>query len=185
MSHLAAMNYSLMQKKSFDYRAHNYHFLYPAYLFTSKKEAQVKTVLGSCISVCLYDPVLRHGGINHYMLPLWNGEGLATPKYGNIAIEKLIEKMLEMGSSKRNIIAKVFGGAESLENQIGSFKIGLRNTELAMYMLKQHQIKITGQSTGGNQGRNILFNTDTGEVIMRLIQKNLNQQLKANQNGTE
>lgn len=180
MSHLAAMNCSLMQKKSFNYTAQDYHFLYPSYLFASKNEAQVKTVLGSCIAVCLYDPILRQGGINHYMLPLWNGEGLPTPKYGNIAIEKLIDKMLEMGSVKRNIIAKIFGGAESLENQSSSFRIGSRNTDLALDMLKQHQIKIAGQSTGGNQGRNILFNTATGEVIMRLIKKNFNQQVKAN-----
>lgn len=173
------MNCSLMQKKSFSHTVQEYHFLYPSYLFTSKNEAQVKTVLGSCIAVCLYDPVLKQGGINHYMLPLWNGEGLATPKYGNIAIEKLLEKMVELGSLKRNLIAKVFGGAESLENQSSSFKIGTRNTELAIDMLGQHQIKIAGQSTGGNRGRNILFNTATGEVIMRLIQKNLNQQLKA------
>ena len=47
--------------------------------------------------VCLYDPVIRVGGINHYMLPLWNGQGLASPKYGNIAIEKLLEKMISLG----------------------------------------------------------------------------------------
>lgn len=171
------MKFSLMQKRSFDHTAPGYHFLYPSNLFAADQETQVKTLLGSCIAVCLYDPVLKIGGINHYMLPLWNGEGLATPKYGNIAIEKLLQKMQELGSAQRNIIAKVFGGAESLESQ-QSFRIGLRNIELAENMLKKHHIKIAGQSTGGKLGRNIIFNTATGEVMMKYIQKNSQQQLK-------
>jgi chemotaxis protein CheD len=180
MSRLVAMNYSLMQKKSFNTEVQEIHFLYPSNLFSSRKEAKVKTVLGSCIAVCLYDPVLKVGGINHFMLPLWNGEGLPTPKYGNIAIEKLLEKMIEMGSIKRNIIAKVFGGAESLENTSNSFKIGSRNAQLAADMLQEHRIRVVGQSTGGNQGRNILFNTSTGEVLLRFIKKNVVQQVKKN-----
>jgi len=66
----------------------NTHFLYPAALFASRTPHMVTTILGSCVAICLYDPILKFGGINHYMLPLWNGQGLASPKYGNIAIEK-------------------------------------------------------------------------------------------------
>ena len=84
------------------------HYLYPSALFASARPHKVVTVLGSCVSVCLWDPFLRIGGINHYMLPLWNGEGLASPKYGNIAIEKLIERMLYLGSRKSNLQAKIW-----------------------------------------------------------------------------
>ena len=63
------------------------HYLYPSALFVKKEGHMVTTVLGSCVAVCLYDKVMGIGGINHYMLPFWNGNELASPKYGNIAIE--------------------------------------------------------------------------------------------------
>ena len=86
------------------------HYLYPSALFAEKAPFMVDTVLGSCVAVCLFDQQLKIGGINHFMLPLWNGNGLASPKFGNIATEKLIEKMQRNGSSLKNIVAKVFGG---------------------------------------------------------------------------
>ena len=64
------------------------HYLYPSALFAERTPFLVDTILGSCVAVCLYDEHKKIGGINHYMLPLWNGDGLATPKFGNIAIEK-------------------------------------------------------------------------------------------------
>ena len=70
------------------------HFLYPSALFASREPYIVNTILGSCVAVCLYDVKLQIGGINHYMLPFWNGQGLASPKFGNIAISKLLEKMI-------------------------------------------------------------------------------------------
>ncbi|HEX2974864.1 MAG TPA: chemotaxis protein CheD, partial [Bacteroidales bacterium] len=57
------------------------HFLYPSTLFVSREPVIVNTILGSCVAVCLYDTLLKYGGINHYMLPLWNGQGLASPKF--------------------------------------------------------------------------------------------------------
>ena len=57
-------------------------FLQPCTIFVHREEHWVSTILGSCISLCLWDPKLGAGGINHYMLPLWNGEGLPTPNTG-------------------------------------------------------------------------------------------------------
>ncbi|MFW6351544.1 MAG: chemotaxis protein CheD [Bacteroidota bacterium] len=147
------------------------HFLYPSTLFASKTPYLVNTILGSCVAVCMYDPVLNIGGINHYMLPLWNGEGLASPKYGNIAIEKLLEKMIANGSKKSNIIAKVFGGGEVIDTNISQFHIGERNILIAQQVLKELNIRISGQSLGGKNGRKIQFNTGTGAVLQKIIQK--------------
>lgn len=155
----------------------NVHFLYPAALFASKTPHMVTTILGSCVAVCLYDPVLQIGGINHYMLPLWNGQGLASPKYGNIAIEKLLEKMVSLGCSKANIQSKVFGGGEVIETNITQFNIGQRNIKLAYEMLEELKIPIIGQSVGGKQGRKILFNTGTFEVKQKFIQKSGPQEI--------
>lgn len=147
------------------------HFLYPAALFASKTPHRVSTILGSCVAVCLYDPVLRIGGINHFMLPLWNGQGLASPKYGNIAIERLVEKMLLMGSNRANLQAKVFGGGEVIETNITQFHIGDRNIKIALDMLNEYKIPIIAKSIGGKLGRKIEFNTETGEVKHRFIEK--------------
>lgn len=142
------------------------HFLYPSSLYVSRDPHLVTTVLGSCIAVCLFDPKEKTGGINHYMLPLWNGEGLASVKFGNIAIEKLIEEMELRGSIRKNLYAKVFGGA----NQVNySMQIGLRNTEIARKLLIENNINIVAESVGGTQGRKIIFNTYTGEVRMKYV----------------
>ncbi len=147
------------------------HFLYPSTLFASRDSYLVNTILGSCVAVCLYDPVMKIGGINHFMLPLWNGQGLASTKYGNIATERLIEKMTGYGCYKKDMIAKVFGGGEVIDTQISQFLIGKRNIDIALEILKSHNIKINGQSTGGKLGRKIQYNTYTGEVLQRMIKK--------------
>jgi chemotaxis protein CheD len=151
----------------------NGHFLYPASLFASKEPHRVSTILGSCVAVCLWDPVLKIGGINHYMLPFWNGQGLASPKYGNIAIERLVEKMLSFGSQKPNIKAKVFGGGEVIQTNISQFHIGERNIQLAFEMLEEMKIPIVAKSVGGKQGRKIEYITNTGEVKQKYIERTM------------
>lgn len=150
------------------------HFLYPAALFADTKPHIVNTILGSCVAVCFWDKVLHIGGINHYLLPLWNGKGLASPKYGSIAIEKLYERMLQLGCKKENLQAKIFGGGEVIETMSNHFNIGLRNIEIANSILKELKIPIVAESVGGKQGRKILMNTETGEVKMRFIPKREN-----------
>lgn len=149
------------------------HFLYPATLFASREPYIISTILGSCVSVCLYDPVLQFGGMNHYMLPYWNGQGLASPKYGNIAIEKLIEKMVQLGSNKNNLIAKVFGGGEVIDTQIANFHIGERNIVIAQEFLAEVKIKISGSSLGGKLGRKIIFESFNGSVKQKFIEKTI------------
>ncbi len=147
------------------------HFLYPAALFADSRPHLISTVLGSCVAVCLYDPVMQVGGMNHYMLPLWNGQGLASPKYGNIAIVKLIEKMSLLGCRPRNLVAKIFGGANMFDTDLEQFQIGERNIKIAEEFIGNHKIRIAASSVGGNLGRKIQFYSLTGEVRQRLIAK--------------
>lgn len=128
----------------------------------------VTTVLGSCVAVCLYDETTGLGGINHYMLPFWNGNELASPKYGNIAIESLVKKLEKLGVQRNNMVAKVFGGANQLNHTIG---VGQRNIKVAQEMLEELNIKIVAKSVGGEKGRKINFNTSTGEVFMKYVTK--------------
>jgi len=149
------------------------HFLYPAELFVSKTPYQINTILGSCVSVCLYDPILNIGGMNHFMLPYWNGQGLASPKYGNIAIEKLLNKVISLGANRNNLKAKVFGGGEVIETHVVQFHIGLRNIEVAKNTLEELKIPIISSSVGGKLGRKIEFITHTAEVRQKYVQKSI------------
>lgn len=149
------------------------HYLYPGNLFAHKSPHMVTTVLGSCVSVCLWDKRLGVGGMNHYMLPLWNGEGLATPRYGNIAINKLYEKMLGMGCNHKDLVAKVFGGGEVLAVTHAVLNVGQRNVLLAMDMLKEMKIRIVSSKVGGKTGLKLLFNTSTGAVLVKTLTKQI------------
>jgi chemotaxis protein CheD len=149
------------------------YYLYPAALYASNKPYYIKTILGSCIAVCIWDSSLNIGGMCHYMLPYWNGNGLASPKYGNIAIEKLYNKMLNYGSDRNNLKAKVFGGGEVIDVEVSHYKIGKRNIMLAKEMLKEYKIQIVASSVGGKLGRKIIFNTKTGEIRQRFVKRQL------------
>jgi chemotaxis protein CheD len=104
--------------------------------------------------------------MNHIMLPLWNGEGLATPKYGNIAMEKLLNKMLSIGCRRENMVAKVFGGANVAGTGLEVFMIGDRNITLALEMLDEFRIPVVARDVGGRVGRKIIMNTETGVVLV-------------------
>ncbi len=145
------------------------HFLYPGALFVEPEPHLITTILGSCVSLCLYDPILKIGGMNHYMLPLWNGQGLASPRYGNIAIKKLIDNIQALGSSKKNLKAKIFGGSEIISTQISHFMIGERNISIVKDILHEEQIPIIASSVGGKYGRKIIYNTFTGEVRQKYV----------------
>lgn len=150
------------------------HFLLPGTIFVSQEEAEITTILGSCVAVCLWDPITKIGGMNHYLLPLWNGEGLPTPKYGNVAIPKLLQKVKEMGANMSKLQAKVFGGAAVLEvvNQRSSIlNVGQRNIEIAFEELEKNRIKIVNYDVGGEFGRKIIMFTTSFEIRLKRINK--------------
>jgi chemotaxis protein CheD len=145
------------------------HFLFPSELMVKVEPFQIQTLLGSCIAVCLFDQRRKMGGMNHFMVPLWNGEGLASPKYGNIAIEALVDKMEAFRSEKKDWVAKIFGGASQFENSI--INVGERNIQVTESMLESLRIPVIASSVGGEQGRKIWFDTFTGQVKMKYIVK--------------
>ncbi len=147
------------------------HYLYQSNIFVSNKPFQIETILGSCVAVCLYDQRNKYGGMNHFMVPLWNGSGLASPKFGNIAIENLIENMLALGSQKRELVAKLFGGANQFDYKNDVLAVGQRNIQIAKSMMESLRIPVLSESLGGTQGRKIVFDTATGQVLMKYIVK--------------
>ena len=154
------------------------HYLYPGTIFVHRQPHLITTVLGSCVAVCLWNQTAQLGGINHYLLPLWNGEGLPTPKYGNIAITRLIEKVRNI-AGPGELVAKVFGGASMWSRAEGALAVGERNVELAFRTLEEEKIKIVSQDVWGEMGRKLIFDTKTGSVLLR---RNPNVAMRAKMN---
>jgi chemotaxis protein CheD len=147
------------------------HYLLPGMLFAQDGKFVLSTVLGSCVSVCLWDRAQKIGGMNHYLLPLWNGEGLYSPKYGNIAIPMLITKMLALGCKKENLVAKYFGGGGLLDISTSFLNVGERNIDIAVDILKGEKIAIASRDIGGAHGRKVIFHTDSGDVFLKKLVK--------------
>lgn len=89
-------------------------YLYPARLFASARPYYVTTILGSCVAVCLWDPGCRLGGINHFLLPYQATSSSPSFRFGNVAIQRLIDELLGLGSAEQDIQAKLFGGADEM-----------------------------------------------------------------------
>ncbi len=145
------------------------YFLFPGNIFVSREPYWVTTILGSCVSVCLWDPVRKIGGINHFLLPFWNNAEPASPKYGDVAMEKLIERLIRDGGKIENLQAKIFGGAAVLQKVNHEKHIGLKNIALAKSLLESNKIPVVASDVGGTLGRRIKFNTNTGIVLVKKI----------------
>ena len=146
-------------------------FIHQGDLYIGVKPTEINTILGSCIAVCIYDTLNCIGGMNHYLVPLWNENGLQSPKYGNISIHRLIESMLNVGCNVRNLEAKVFGGANVIDVTSEDMMIGRKNILIAKEILKEYRIPIVAEDTGGERGRRIMMRSDTGKIFMKYIQK--------------
>lgn len=148
-------------------------FIHSGQLYVAARPTYIHTVLGSCVAVCLYDKDLQISAMNHYLLPLWNNDGLQSPKYGNIAIPRLVEAMEAVGCSRHNIIAKVFGGASpnDMKHTNENMMIGKRNFQIAESTLKEYGIKIVASDIGGVHGRKITMDSVSGKIQLKYTQK--------------
>ena len=144
------------------------HFLFPSSVFVNRNAYHIKTVLGSCVAVCLYDKEKQFGGMNHYMLPVWNDEGLATPKYGNIANKRLLEKMISLGAKKENLVAKIFGGANQIMGA-NTYEVGFRNVHVAKEFLHKEGITLLKSDVGGTRGRKIIMDSSSNKILMKYL----------------
>jgi len=145
-------------------------YLQPGQMLVAAEPLAVSTLLGSCISVCLWDDKAGVGGINHYLLPSPVGAAEATPRFGTIAIPRLIDRLLELGSRKADLRAKLFGGA-SMITELGrdERRLGDENATLADDILVAEGIPVVARDVGGHHGRKVVFQTDDGTAWVRRI----------------
>jgi len=145
-------------------------YLHPGMLFTSTRGHAVTTILGSCIAVCLWDPLGRMGGINHFLLPAWNGEGAPSTRFGDIAIRELISQVTAIGANRNQLLAKLFGGACVLEAfQSSTTHLGTQNSNLAKRVLREQGIPLVGEDVGGRKGRKLIFHTHNGTAWVKQL----------------
>lgn len=127
----------------------------------------ITTTVGSCVATCIFDPVARVGGMNHFLLPDSGDDRLsAASRYGSAAMEQLINRLLAITGRRDRLRSKVFGGANivSLRNSIGK-----RNIDFVMTYLTTEGIPTIGWDVGGSQGRAVRFFPATGRSQRRLI----------------
>jgi chemotaxis protein CheD len=146
-------------------------YLHPGKIYAAAGPATVTTILGSCVAVCLFDAEARVGGINHYLLPHWAGGADASARYGNVALQALLERVVSLGARPGALQAKVFGGACVLEafRGDGGGHLGERNAELAAAFLRERGIALAASDTGGHRGRKLVFRTDDGTALVRVL----------------
>lgn len=140
-------------------------------IHASGKPTVIETLLGSCVAVCLYDPVESIGGMNHIFLP---GRADmrhfdATARFGINAMELLINRLMRLGASRERFVAKAFGGAHMMLEVSKENGIGAKNAEFVLDFLEMESIPLVNHNLGGYDARRIYFHTDTGEVFLKRI----------------
>lgn len=141
------------------------YYLHPGYIFFSEEKYIIKTILGSCVALCIWDKRKKIGGMNHYIYS-YDTEKKRNCKYGENSIRKLLNFFKESGSKAIDLEAYIVGGAE---NPKLSSKIGDNNVKLAIEMMEKYKIEVVDMKTGGNKGRKVLFENYNGVCKVRKI----------------
>lgn len=138
----------------------------------------VTYALGSCVGICLYDPVLKLAGLSHIMLPsvkeFTDPKAAAqTAKYADTAIELLMKKMLSMGAGKIRLRAKIAGGAQMFApvNNTSLAGIGERNVLAVKKELARLSVPIVAEDTGKNYGRTLYLSSADGVMRIKSVNK--------------
>ena len=138
--------------------------------YAVQTERPISTLLGSCVAVCLFDPKLGMGGMNHFLLPRMKkseNSDVDVLLAGDFAMEVLVNAMLAKGAIKSRLVAKAFGGG----NVISSLKIAIgdRNASFAREWLARENIPLITSDLGGSWARKVVCVPGTGEVLCRRV----------------
>lgn len=137
--------------------------------------------LGSCLAITLYDAGRRSGGLAHTLLPAVRFPGTETreTKYVDRAIALMVAALLEQGASREQLTAKIFGGANMFEpaHRTSLAGIGARNAESARRVLQGMKIPLLAEDVGGNYGRTVTFDLDSGRVEVSSVHVSENNKI--------
>lgn len=135
----------------------------------------ISTVLGSCVSVCLWDPDVGIGGMNHILVAHMGSDVLGCDSAGVNAMELVINEIVKIGASRSNLKSKIFGGAKMIA---GLSDVGKKNALFAEEFLESEGIPCLGRSTGGIAARQIRFYPHGGRVLQKTVKVNLEDEIR-------
>ncbi len=143
--------------------------IFPGECFVSSSPVVISTLLGSCVGVCMRDPSIGVGGMNHFMLPApgavaSSGSWSIKARYGCYAMEQLLNGILRCGGRKNQVELKVFGGAKLYE---GGVDIGASNVEWIVEFIDREGLRVVASDVGKDVARSIFYYTDSGRVLMK------------------
>lgn len=147
----------------------------PGEYYVTRDQELVTTVLGSCVSACIRDRIIGIGGMNHFMLPIsgdskgWGGAADVTStatRYGNYAMEHMINDILKHGGHKRHLEAKIFGGGRMMD---ALSDVGAKNIAFVREYLDVEGIPLRGEDVGDIYPRKLIFFPAAGKVLMKRI----------------
>jgi len=143
-------------------------FLHPGRVLVSSTPCEITTILGSCVAVCLFDPVLRIGGVNHFMFPSSADPTERSARFGTVAMEILLSEMVKLGAFSGKLQAKVYGGGSLVApiDHTGP-TLGEKNIQFAREQLAKHRIVMVEAAVGGKHGRKIVFNSGDGSCLVK------------------
>lgn len=157
----------------------------PGEFYVTKQNEAISTVLGSCISACIWDEKMGIGGMNHFMLPVkgdafgshgWQSNNSYTCRYGLWAMEYLINEILKYGGSRNNLKVKLFGGGRVLANFTSD--VGEKNMLFAQEYVTNEGLPIVGSDVGGPWPRKVLFFPSTGKALVKKLQTTHNDTIQ-------
>jgi chemotaxis protein CheD len=145
--------------------------VFPGEFYVTRQADEILvTVLGSCVSACIRDPVVGIGGMNHFMLAkgrsgAW-GDDPQSARFGNFAMEKLINELIKAGCARERMEIKVFGGGNVID---ASTAVGSDNAQFVMRYLEAEGLRCSAEDLGGAHPRRIHYYPSTGRVVRRLL----------------
>lgn len=137
---------------------------------STRKDEMLATILGSCVSACIRDPIVRVGGMNHFLLPGSDNDAHMSDsaRYGMFAMESLINGILKAGGQKSRFEVKVFGGGNVINN---SARIGSKNARFIRDFLRNEGFSITSEDLEGEYPRRLHYYPHSGKVMMRQLKR--------------
>jgi chemotaxis protein CheD len=148
-------------------------FLKPADIYVGKAPAEVVTILGSCVSVTMFNERFRFGAICHALLPSSRILDDADKfRYVDSSMHHMLNVFERMGINGGELKIKLLGGANMIERLDGnSMAVGKKNVETALRIIAERNLRLVGSDVGGTMGRKIYFSTHTGEVLLKRIEQ--------------
>jgi chemotaxis protein CheD len=147
----------------------------PGEFFVTRSDEAITTVLGSCIAACIRDPMVKIGGMNHFMLPednsvgksAWlDGPGALSTRYGSYAMESLINELMKLGARRERLEVKLFGGGKILSSMTD---VGEKNISFARQFLKVEGFKIAAEDVGDVFPRRVMYFPTTGVAMLKRL----------------